>query len=253
MFNKNNEIPEDLVYGRNPVLEALRHKRPIARVWMLNGLADHISREVVATCKERNIPFKFVDKTYLDQVTLNAMHQGLVAKAAPKEYVDFEVMVQKAEEKNEAPLILILDEVEDPHNLGAAIRSVDALGAHGVIIPKNRAVPLTASVSRTSAGALEYVDVSRVTNLNQTIDKLKDKGLWVYGASAEAKKSIYEVDWTGAIALVVGGEDKGISQLVEKNCDELVSIPMSGHVNSLNVSASVAIILSEIKRQRLSK
>lgn len=143
--------------------------------------------------------------------------------------------------------------MEDPHNLGAILRSVDALGAHGVVIPKHRAVPLTAGVARASAGALEYVEVARVTNLSRTIEKMQAAGLWVIGASAAAQETIYDVDWTVPVALVLGGEDKGISRLVEEKCDCLVRIPMAGHVNSLNVSASGAIILSEIRRQRLKK
>ena len=244
--------PEDLIYGRNPVLEALRKGRPITRVWLAKESKDRVGAEAAALCHQANIPFKYVDRPFLDHLCWNGLHQGLAAQAAPKEYVEWESMLELAKAKGQQPLLVILDEVEDPHNLGAILRSADALGAHGVVIPKRRAVPLTAGVSRASAGALEYVAVARVTNLNQTIEKMKEAGLWVMGASASARDAIYDVDWTGPVALVLGGEDKGISRLVEENCDALVRIPMEGNVNSLNVSASGAIILSEIKRQRLN-
>jgi len=240
----------DLIYGRNPVLEALRKGRPITRVWLAEDSKESVVGEIVGRCREANVPFKFVNKQFLDRLTGNGLHQGMAAQAAPKEYVPWESMLEAAEKKGEIPLLILLDEVEDPHNLGAVLRSADALGAHGVIIPKHRAVPLTAGVSRASAGALEYVPVARVTNLSQTIDELKKAGLWIMGATAEAAQTMYETDWTIPTGLVLGGENKGLSRLVQSKCDILVSIPMKGHVNSLNVSASAAIILAEINRQR---
>lgn len=245
--------PEDLIYGRNPVLEALRKGRPITRVWLARDNQDRVAAEAAALCHQANIPFKYVDRLFLDRLCQRSMHQGLAAQAAPKEYGEWESMLELAASQGQQPLLVLLDEVEDPRNLGAVLRSVDALGAHGVVIPKHRAVPLTAGVSRASAGALEYVTVARVTNLNQTIARLKEAGLWVMGASAAARDTIYDVDWRVPTALVLGGEDKGLSRLVETNCDRLVRIPMAGHVNSLNVSASASIILAEIQRQRLDK
>ena len=246
-------LPEDLIYGRNPVLEALRKGRPITRVWLAKDSQSPAGSEAAALCHKKNIPFKYVERAFLDRLSGNGVHQGLAAQAAPKEYTEWESMLELAAKGGEAPVLVILDEVEDPHNLGAILRSVGALGAHCVVIPKHRAVPLTAGVARASAGALEYVEVARVTNLSRTIEKMQAAGLWVIGASAAAQETIYDVDWTVPVALVLGGEDKGISRLVEEKCDCLVRIPMAGHVNSLNVSASGAIILSEIRRQRLKK
>lgn len=243
----------DLIYGRNPVMEALRHSRPITRLWLLEDTKESVAGEIVGRCREAGIPFKFVDKVFLDRLTEGALHQGLAAQAGAKNYVEWETMLEAAASKGETPLLIILDQVEDPYNLGAVLRSADALGAHGVIIPKHRAVPLTAGVGRSSAGAVEYVPVARVTNLTQTIEKLKKEGLWIIGATAEGKQTIYEADWTGPVAIVMGGEDKGLSRLVATQCDILVSIPMSGHVNSLNVSAAAAIVLSETVRQRRAK
>lgn len=243
----------DLIYGRNPVLEALRHGRPMTRLWLLEDTKESVAGEIVARCREAGISYKFVDKLFLDRLTEGAMHQGLVAQAGAKNYVEWETMLETAAAKGQVPLLILLDQVEDPYNLGAVLRSADALGAHGVIIPKHRAVPLTAGVGRSSAGAVEYVPVARVTNLTQTIDQLKEAGLWIIGATAEGKQTIYDTDLTGPVALVLGGEDKGLSRLVAAQCDILASIPMSGHVNSLNVSASAAIVLSETVRQRRAK
>jgi 23S rRNA (guanosine2251-2'-O)-methyltransferase len=246
----NNSPDTDLVFGRNPVLEALRRGRPITKLWLLEDTKESVLSEITGRSREAGIPYKFVDKMFLDRLTSNGIHQGMVAQAGAKNYVEWETMLEDAQAKGEVPLLILLDEVEDPYNLGAVLRSADALGAHGVIIPKHRAVPLTASVGRASAGAVEYVPVARVTNLTQTIEKLKKMGLWVMGATASAGQTIYDTDWSVPTALVLGGENKGLSRLVESKCDTLVSIPMTGHVNSLNVSASAAIVLSEITRQR---
>lgn len=246
----SNVAESDLIYGRNPVLEALRKGRPITRLWLIEDGRETVLSEIVARSRQAGIPYKFVDKQFLDRLTDHALHQGMVAQAGAKAYVPWEKMLETAREKEQQPLLILLDEVEDPYNLGAVLRSADALGAHGVIIPKHRAVPLTAGVGRSSAGAVEYVPVDRVTNLSQTIEQLKKAGLWIMGATAEAKQNIYETDWTVPVALVLGGENKGLSRLVQTKCDLLVSIPMQGHVNSLNVSASAAIVLSEISRQR---
>ncbi len=250
---ENKQPPEDLLYGRNPVREALRKGRPITRVWLSREENDRVAAEIIGYCRQGNIPFKMVDKVFMDRLCCGMMHQGFAAQAAPKEYTPWQDMVAKAQAAGEVPLLVLLDGVEDPHNLGAVLRSVEALGAHGVVIPKHRAAPLTSGVARASAGAWEYVMVDRITNLSRAIDEMKDAGLWVMGATAEASQTIYQTDWTGPVALVLGGEDKGVSQLVRKKCDMLVSIPMAGQVNSLNVSAAAAIVLSEINRQRKAK
>jgi len=241
---------EDLIYGSNPVREALRRGRPVTRLWLSREKKDRVAEEVIGHCRKANIPFKAVDKAFLDRLCGSAMHQGFAAQTAPKQYTPWREMQAKAKEAGQAPLILLLDEVEDPQNLGAALRSADALGAHGVVIPKHRAAPLTAGVARASAGAWEYVMVDRVTNISRTMEDMKEEGLWVIGAAAGAGKPLYQMDWTGAVALVLGGEHKGLSPLIRKKCDELVNIPMAGQVNSLNVSAAAAAILSEINRQR---
>jgi 23S rRNA (guanosine2251-2'-O)-methyltransferase len=245
-----HELPEDLLYGRNPVREALRKSRPISRLWLTRNEQDRTAAEIIGYCRQRNIPYKMVDKPFLDRLCCGMVHQGFACQAAPKAYVPWREMAALAGEKGEAPLIVLLDEVEDPHNLGAVLRSVDALGAHGAVIPKHRAAPLTGGVAKASAGAWEYVAVDRVTNLSQTIDEMKQAGFWIMGAAAAAGQTIYETDWSGPVALVLGGEDKGLTRLVEKKCDLLVRIPMAGQINSLNVSAAAAIILAEIRRQR---
>lgn len=244
------QTPEDLIYGSNPVREALRRGSPITRVWFSREKNDRVTEEVISHCRKANIPFKPVDKPFLDRLCGGGIHQGFAAQTAPKQYTPWREMRAKAMEAGQAPLIILLDEVEDPQNLGAALRSADALGAHGVVITKHRAAPLTAGAARASAGAWEYVMVDRVTNMSRTMGEMKEEGLWVIGAAAEAGKTIYQMDWSGPVALVLGGEHKGLSPLIRKNCDELVCIPMEGRLNSLNVSAAAAAILSEINRQR---
>ena len=244
------EPPEGLLYGSNPVREALRKGRPITRVWVSRDKNDRISAEIISLCQKANIPFSKTEKAYLDRMCFGMPHQGFAAQAAPKAYTPWQEMIAAAVENGEAPLLLLLDEVEDPYNLGAVLRSIDALGAHGAVIPKHRAAPLTAGVARASAGAWEYVMVDRVTNMAMTIDKMKKEGLWVIGATADTGQTIYHTDMTGPIALVLGGENKGLSPMIQKKCDLLVRIPMQGKINSLNVSAAAAVIMSEIIRQR---
>ena len=241
---------EDLLYGSNPVREALRRGRPITRVWVSREKKDKVFEEIIGHCRKANIPFRAVDKAFLDRLCANGPHQGFAAQAAPREYESWREMIAKAVVAGQDPIILLLDGVEDPQNLGAVLRLADALGAHGAVITKHRSAPLTAGAARASAGAWEYVMIDRVTNMSQTIEEMKKEGLWVIGATAEAEKTVYNMDWSGPIALVLGGENKGLSPLIRSKCDVLVSIPMAGQVNSLNVSASAAVILSEISRQR---
>jgi len=245
-----HELPEDLLYGINPVREALRRGRPMTRVWVSRMENDRSSQEIIGHCRKANIPFKTVDKAFIDRLCLGRQHQGVVAQTAPRQYTPWREMLVYAKETGRPPLIVLLDGVEDPHNLGAVLRSVDALGAHGVVIPKNRSASLTSGVAKASAGAWEYVLIDRVTNLTRTIEEMKAEGLWVMGATTGNGQPIYDVDWKGATALVLGGEHKGLSTLVQSKCDVLVSIPMEGKSNSLNVSVATAVILSEIGRQR---
>ena len=249
-IRRTPEIPDDLLFGINPVREALRKGRPIARVWLFRDRDDRIAAEIVGLCQKANIPYSKAEKAFMDNLCQGAPHQGVAAKAAPKAYTPWREMLAKAAERGQVPLIVLLDEVEDPQNLGAVIRSADALGAHGVVIPKHRAAPMTSGAGRASAGALEYVMVDRVTNLARTLEEMKAEGLWVFGATSEAALPVYEADWSVAAALVLGGENKGLSPLIRKKCDIIINIPLSGQINSLNVSAAAAAILSEISRQR---
>ena len=243
-------LPEDLLYGSNPVREALRAGRPVSRVWVALDRNDRIAGEIINHCHNANIPYSKVERAYLDRMCQGEAHQGFAARTAPKSYTPWQEMQKMAESKGEAPIILVLDEVEDPHNLGAVLRSVDALGGHGVVIPKHRAAQLTAGVGRASAGAWAYVPVDRVTNIARTLEEMKKEGFWVIGATADADGPIYDVDWTGPVALVLGGENKGLSPTMRKKCDILASIPITGRIESLNVSAAAAIILAEINRRR---
>jgi 23S rRNA (guanosine2251-2'-O)-methyltransferase len=242
--------PEDLIFGSNPVREALRKGRPTTRVWLSREKNDRVTEEIIGYCRKANVPYKAVDKQFLDRLCGGATHQGFAAQTAPKEYTPWKEMQAKAAEAGQEPLVVLFDGVEDPQNLGAALRSVEALGAHGIVITKHRAAPLTSGVARASAGAWEHVMVDRVTNLARAIDDMKAAGFWVTGAAADAEKTIHDMDWAGPVALVLGGENKGLSPLIREKCDRLACIPMSGQVNSLNVSAATAVIISEINRQR---
>lgn len=239
-----------ILYGKNPVLEALRAKRPINKILITKGLHTGAFREITALAKEQKILLQFADKKQLDSLCDNELHQGIAAQTAPKEYADWEDVLNDVKKKGETPLFLLLDEVKDPQNLGAVLRTADATGAQCVVIPKHRAVPLTSGVSKASAGAIEYVPVARVTNLADTIDKLKEKGCWVIGTDPSAESVHFEVDLTGPVAIVMGSEDKGLRKLVKEKCDLLVKIPMEGKVNSLNVSAAASVVLYDIIRQR---
>lgn len=240
---------EDL-YGRNSVLEALRAGRPMNRIIISKETKAQSLKEIVGLARERKILLQFVEKKQLDHLCGGENHQGVLAQAAAKEYVDWEEILDQVQAAGKIPLMLILDGVEDPHNLGAILRSADAAGAHCVIIPKHRAVPLTAGVARASAGAVEYVPVARVTNLAQTIEQMKDKGLWIAGADQEASEAYFKADLKGPLAIVLGSEGAGIGKLVKDKCDFLIRIPMDGKVNSLNVSVAASLILYEAVRQR---
>ena len=241
---------DDILYGSNSLREALRQGRQINRVWIARDKNDRITAEIIGRCHEKNIPYSKVDKAALDRICGNVAHQGFVARVSPKEYSSWRQMLTKAAESGQAPLIIMLADVEDPQNLGAALRSAEALGAHGIVLPKHRAAPLTFSTANASAGALEYVMVDRVTNLSRCMDEMKEEGLWVLGAAVTGGQPVYDADLTIPLCIVVGGESKGLSPLLLRKCDLLISIPMSGEINSLNVSAALAAILSETCRQR---
>jgi 23S rRNA (guanosine2251-2'-O)-methyltransferase len=207
--------------------------------------------KILAMAKEKSVPVIMVEKAALDRIAGGRPHQGVVAYVSPYEYAEMEGIFALAEERGEDPFIIILDNLEDPHNLGAIMRSAECAGAHGVIIPKRRSVGLTATVAKASAGAVEYMKVARVTNINNAINELKEKGVWVYGTAAEGSVPMYKADLTGPAAIVIGNEGDGMSPLVRKNCDMLVHIPMKGHISSLNASAAASILLYEAVRQRL--
>ncbi len=240
---------EGLIIGRNAVIEALKSGREIDTLLVSKGERSGSMGRIVGECRERGVTVKEVDSRKLDRLCGNANHQGVAAYAAVHEYSTVEDMLKKAEEKGEAPFIIICDEIEDPHNLGAIIRTADACGAHGVIIPKRRGVSLTYAVGKVSAGAVEYVPVARVPNLPSAIDDLKKKGFWIYAADMGGKMW-NEQDYSGPAALVVGSEGSGLSRLVKEKCDFTVSLPMKGKINSLNASVAAGILMYEIAKNR---
>ncbi len=241
---ERTEPRTDLIIGRNAVKEALKAGRPADSLLIQRGELSGSVKPIIAECKEKGIIVKEVDSKKLDFMCGHAHHQGVIMIAAAHEYSSVEAILKKAEEKGEAPFVIICDSLEDPHNLGAIIRSADAAGAHGVIIPERRSVSLSGIVGKTSAGALEYVPVARVKNITAVIKELKEKGLWVYCADMDGTP-YRQADLSGAIALVVGGEGSGVSRLVKENCDGVLSIPMKGNVNSLNASVAAAILIFE--------
>lgn len=240
----------EIIAGRNPVREALRAGRPINKIVMAKGTGSGPLSEIIRLAREANIPVQTVERAYLDKVDTGTSHQGIVAYAAAKQYVEVEDILAIARSKGQDPFVVMLDEINDPHNLGAIIRTADAAGVHGVIIPQRRSVALTSTVAKASAGAVEYVPVARVTNLDQTIRSLKDQGLWVVGADMEGRESFWQAKLTGPLLLVIGGEGKGIGKLIKERCDMLVSLPMLGRVGSLNASVAAALLVYEVVRQR---
>ena len=242
---------EDVIAGRNSVGEALKSGRPLNKLLIAKGERQGSLRELAGIAKDKGILIQEVEPQRLAQLAPGQRHQGVVAMASPVEYAEVEDILAAAEAKGEAPLLVVLDELEDPHNLGAVLRSVDAAGAHGVIIPKRRSCPLSTTVAKTSAGAVEYVPVARVSNLAQTLDKLKKAGIWVAGCDMDGTENYFEASLKGPLALVIGGEGRGLKRLVKEHCDFLVRIPMQGHVNSLNASVACSLVLYEAVRQRL--
>lgn len=241
---------EGVIVGRNAVSEALRSGRSIDCVLMARGERSGSLTAIAAKAKDLDIPLKECDIRKLDAMCGGAVHQGVAAIAAVREYAEVEDLLRLAEERGEPPFLILADEVEDPHNLGALIRSAEATGAHGIIIPKRRAVGLTFAVGKASAGAVEYLPVARVANLATTIEELKKRGVWVYAADMDGE-TWCKADLSGAVALVVGGENHGVGRLVKEKCDGILSLPMRGKVNSLNASVAGAVLMYEIARQRL--
>lgn len=241
---------EFTIEGRNAVLEAFRAGKTIDKLYVLDGCQDGPVLSIKREAKKQDTLLKYVTKERLDQLSETGKHQGVIAVAAAYEYASVEDILKKAKEKNEPPFVFLLDNIEDPHNLGAIIRTANLAGAHGVIIPKNRAVGLTATVARTSAGALNYTPVARVTNLSKTIEDLKKEGLWFVCADMGGEL-MYRQNLTGPIGLVIGNEGEGVGRLVKEKCDFTASIPMRGNIDSLNASVAAGVLAYEIVRQRL--
>ena len=246
---ENEFVPENKIEGRNAVMEAFRAGKSIDKLFVLDGCQDSPIRSIVREAKKHDTIINFVLKERLDTLSEIHKHQGVIAIAAAYEYASVEDILATAREKDEPPFILLLDGIEDPHNLGAIIRTANLAGAHGVIIPKRRAATLTAVVARTSAGALNYTPVAKVTNLSQTIESLKKEGLWFVCADMSGD-SMYKLDLKGPIGLVIGSEGEGVSHLVKEKCDFKASIPMKGDIDSLNASVATGVLAFEILRQR---
>ncbi len=241
---------EFTIEGRNAVIEAFRAGKAIDKIFVLDGCQDGPISTIKREAKKKDVMIKYVTKERLDQMSETGKHQGVIAYAAAYEYADIEDIFEKAKKKGEDPFIILLDNIEDPHNLGAIIRTANLAGAHGVIIPKNRAVGLTATVARTSAGALNFTPVVKVTNISQTIKMLKDRGLWFVCADMGGTE-MYKLNLKGPVGLVIGNEGDGVSRLVRENCDMIASIPMKGDIDSLNASVAAGVLMYEIVRQRL--
>lgn len=243
-------VNENQIEGRNAVTEAFRSGKPVDRLYVLDGCHDGPVMTIKREAKKHDTMVKYVTKERLDQMSETGHHQGVIAITSAYEYSEMEDIFRNAEEKKEDPFIFILDNIEDPHNLGAIIRTANLAGAHGVIIPKNRAVGLTATVARTSAGALNYTPVVRVTNISKTIEELKERGLWFVCADMEGE-SMYRLNLKGPIGMVIGNEGEGVSRLVKEKCDYVAAIPMKGNIDSLNASVAAGVLAYEIVRQRL--
>ena len=250
--HKDKHGNENMIEGRNAVLEAFRSGKPVDKLFVLDGCQDDPVRTIVREAKKHDTLVQFVDKERLTQLSQTGRHQGVIAYTAAYEYAQVEDMLALAKERGEDPFLILLDDIEDPHNLGAIIRTANLAGAHGVIIPKRRAVGLTATVAKTSAGAINYTPVAKVTNLTKTMKELKEKGLWFVCADMGGE-SMYKLNLTGPIGLVIGNEGEGVSRLVKETCDFVASIPMKGDIDSLNASVAAGVLAYEIVRQRLQK
>lgn len=247
---ENIHEDNDKLEGRNSIMEALKANRTINKLFIAKGEREGSIRQIIATARQKGIIITEVERNVLDGMSTTRSHQGVIAFVSAKEYVEVDDILEAAKEKGQPPFIIILDEISDPHNFGAILRTANAVGAHGVIIPKRRAIGLTSAVSKASAGAVEYVPVSRVTNIVQTIDYLKKNNVWVVGTDSTGDKAFYESDLKGPLALVVGSEGQGMGKLVRENCDFVVNIPMQGEISSLNASVAAAVVMYEILKQR---
>jgi len=251
MKPEEKPLREDIIEGRNAVIEALKSDRTIEQIFVAKGDVSGSINVVLALAKEKKIVVKEVDRKKLDQMTQTGAHQGVIAQVTPFKYCEVEDILAYAKERGEDPFIVILDEIEDPHNFGSIVRTAEVCGVHGVIIPKRRNVGVTPVVYKSSAGACEYMNIAKVTNINATIDKLKEKDIWIYGADMNGSSYCYDADLKGALVLVIGSEGKGISKLTKAKCDVLVKIPMAGKISSLNASVAGGILMYEVLKQKL--
>lgn len=240
---------EQYYYGRHAVMELIKSGKNLNKLYLSKGIRESTVADFKRSLEGTGVPIKFIDRNIMDKMFPEKNHQGIAAEVSAKEYCQWEEILAYAKEKGEEPLILLLDSIEDPHNFGAIIRTAEAAGVHGIIIPKNRSVMLSETVAKTSAGALENILISRVTNLSQIIDKLKEQNIWIYGTDLKGQ-NIYKGKVSGAIALVLGNESKGVSPNILKKCDVVLTIPMIGQVNSLNVSVATGVLLFELLRQK---
>ncbi len=246
------KLDNSIIEGRNPVIEALKAGREIDKILIAKGNKEGSIKKIIAMAKEYKVLLQYVDRNKLNQISTSNSHQGVIAYVAAYKYFEIEEILESAREKGEDIFLVILDEITDPHNLGSTIRTANSAGAHGIVIPKRRSVGLTAAVAKTSAGAIEYLPVSRVTNLSRAIEYLKEQGVWVVGADMDGENVHYKSNLSGNIALVIGSEGKGISRLIKEKCDFLVKLPMKGQVSSLNASVAASILMYEVLRQRES-
>ena len=244
------KLDDGVIIGRNAVLEALESGLHLDKLYIAKGEVDKALGHIASRARETGSVVVESDRRKLDYLSGNQAHQGIVALAAVKAYCEVADILEIANSRGEVPLVIICDEISDPHNLGAILRTAEGVGAHGVIIPKRRSAGITAIVQKTSAGAVNHIAVARVSNLSQAIKELKEAGLWVYGASMEAEKTLWQTDFSGPMALVIGSEGEGLGRLIKEHCDFLTHIPMAGKVSSLNASVSAAVLLYEVMRQR---
>ncbi|GAB6168949.1 23S rRNA (guanosine(2251)-2'-O)-methyltransferase RlmB [Clostridium carnis] len=249
----NDQIREDIIIGRNAVMEVLKSDRTIECLYIAKGDMEGSIKAIINSAREKNLVLKEVDRKKLDGMSEGGNHQGVIAQVTPFKYCQVADIIRIAKEKNEDPFIVILDEIEDPHNLGSIIRTAELCGAHGIVIPKRRNVGITSTVYKCSVGAIEHMNIAKVTNINAVIEELKAEGIWVYGADIKGDEYSYQVNFNGPCAIVIGSEGRGISQLTLKKCDKLVKIPMVGKINSLNASVAGGIMMYEVLKGRLSK
>lgn len=242
-------MSQDFIIGKNPVMEALKSERDINKIFIAEGSQSGQMLQVIGLAKSAGVLVQFVPKKKIDQMA-EGNHQGVIAQVAAYQYAEIDDLFAAAEKKNEAPFFLLLDEIEDPHNLGSIMRTADAVGAHGIIIPKRRAVGLTAAVAKASTGAIEYIPVVRVTNMARTVDELKERGVWIAGTDAKGQEDYRQFDGTIPLGLVIGSEGKGMGRLIRDKCDFLIHLPMAGHVTSLNASVAAALLMYEVYRKR---